>query len=242
MGTIEGFICDEMHYKSFSMLPSAVRKGGSASQHGDNTKPQDDVWVKFAKAMAPMTMPFAAFIAQLIGASEAKPMKVLDIAAGHGMYGITIAKQNPKAQIVAVDWPAVLAVATENAKKAGVSERYSTRPGSAFEGDLGEGYDYALLTNIAHHFDPPAIEKLLRRVHAALKQGGKAVMLEFVPNEDRVTPATAAGFALVMLVNTDAGDAYTFSEYEKMFRNAGYSKSTFHPIPELPEQVIVSEK
>ena len=77
---------------------------------------------------------------------------------------------------------------------------------------------------------------------AALKPGGKAITLEFVPNDDRVTPPTAAAFSLIMLANTDAGDAYTFSEYEKMFRNAGFAKSTLHPVPEMPQQVIVSEK
>jgi 2-polyprenyl-3-methyl-5-hydroxy-6-metoxy-1,4-benzoquinol methylase len=167
---------------------------------------------------------------------------VLDIAAGHGMYGITIAKQNPQAEVVAVDWPAVLEVAKENAQAAGVTSRYKTRTGSAFDTDLGEGYDFVLLTNIFHHFDKPTCEKLMRRVHAALKSGGKAVTLDFVPNEDRVSPTTAAAFSLVMLASTDAGDTYTFAEYEKMFRNAGFAQSALHPIPEMPQRVIVSEK
>jgi cyclopropane fatty-acyl-phospholipid synthase-like methyltransferase len=123
-----------------------------------------------------------------------------------------------------------------------VTSRYKTRTGSAFDTDLGEGYDFVLLTNIFHHFDKPTCEKLMRRVHAALKSGGKAVTLDFVPNEDRVSPTTAAAFSLVMLASTDAGDTYTFAEYEKMFRNAGFAKSALHPIPEMPQRVIVSEK
>ena len=77
---------------------------------------------------------------------------------------------------------------------------------------------------------------------SALKPGGQAITLEFVPNEDRVTPPTAAAFSLIMLADTDAGDAYTFSEYEKMFRNAGFAKSTLHPVPDMPQHVIVSER
>ena len=99
-----------------------------------------------------------------------------------------------------------------------------------------------LLTNIFHHFDMPTCETLMRRVYAALKPGGKAVTLEFVPNEDRVTPPAAAAFSLNMLVGTDAGDAYTFSEYEKMFANAGFAKTTLHPVTGMPQQVLISGK
>ena len=242
LAAMSGFLGSETHRRNFDNLTAAVRKGGSAAGQGDITKPKDEMWVAFAKSMAPLTLPTAAFIAQLIAVQDKKPVKVLDIAAGHGMYGITIAKQDPNAQLVALDGPAVLEVAKENAKAAGVADRYSTVPGSAFEADLGQGYDFALLTNIFHHFDKPTCETLMKRVHAALKPGGKAITLEFVPNEDRVTPPTAAAFSLVMLASTDVGDAYTLSEYEKMFRNSGFTGATLHPVPEMPQQVLISEK
>jgi len=97
------------------------------------------------------------------------PMRVLDIAAGHGLFGIEIAKQNPQAHIVAVDWARVLDVAYENACKAGVGERYERLPGSAFDVDYGGPYDAVLLTNFLHHFDVAACVGLLKKVRAALK-------------------------------------------------------------------------
>jgi len=192
--------------------------------------------------MAPLTIPTAEFVAGLAVGANGDAYKVLDIAAGHGMFGIMVAKRNARAEIVAVDWPAVLEVAKENAGKHGVADRYRTRPGSAFETDLGKGYDFVLLTNIFHHFDISTCEKLMRRVHGALKPGGKAITLEFVPNEDRVTPAVAAAFSLVMLAGTDAGDTYTFAQYEKMFGNTGFVNTTLYPVPNVPQQVLVSVK
>ena len=242
MGTLANFLASDAAKRNFDALTETVRKGGTSVAQGDNTKPNDDLWVNFARSMAPLTTVSANFIADLAGAKEGKPCKVLDIAAGHGMFGITLAKQNPNAQITAVDWTPVLEVAKENAAAAGVADRVAFRPGSAFEADLGEGYDIVLLTNIFHHFDMPTCEKLMRRVHAALKPGGKAITLEFVPNEDRVTPPMAAGFSMIMLANTDAGDAYTLSQYERMFRNAGFAKTTLHPVPDMPQQVLLSEK
>ena len=242
MGTLANFLASESSKKNFDDLTESVKKGGTTVAQGDNTKPNDDFWVTFARNMAPLTGVSSGFIAELAGAKEGKACKVLDIAAGHGMFGITIAKHNPNAQITAVDWAPVLEVAKENAVAAGVADRVSMRPGSAFEADLGEGYDTALLTNIFHHFDIPTCEKLMRRVHASLKPGGKAITLEFVPNEDRVTPPMAAAFSLIMLANTDGGDAYTLAQYEKMFRNAGFVKTTLHPVPDMPQQVLLSEK
>jgi len=51
-----------------------------------------------------------------------------------------------------------------------------------------------------------------------------------------------AAFGLVMLAGTDAGNAYTYSQYEKMLANAGFVKTTLHPVPEMPKQVLHSEK
>ena len=242
LATMINFLASPWSRKNFGTLAEAVRKGGTATETGDHTKAHEEIWVNFARSMAPLTVPSAEFIAGLTGATEGKPCKVLDIAAGHGMYGITVAKRNPNAQVVAVDWPAVLEVAKENAAKSGVAGRHATKAGSVFETDLGDGYDFVLMTNILHHFDIPTCEKLMRRVHAVLKPSGKALTLEFVPNEDRVTPPMAAAFSLVMLAGTDAGDAYTLAQYEKMFRNAGFAKTTLHPVPEVPQQVLLSEK
>jgi hypothetical protein len=133
-------------------------------------------------------------------------------------------------------------VAKENASKSGVADRYNTIEGSAFEVDLGTGYDIVLLTNFLHHFDPPTNETLLRKVHAALSDGGQAVTLEFVPNDDRISPPETAGFSLMMLSGTPAGDAYTFSELERMFTNAGFTSSVIHPLPPGFEQVVISKK
>jgi predicted O-methyltransferase YrrM len=241
MGGMAEFLVSDQNLDNMDILTKSVRKGGTASEIGDNSKPEDARWVRFARSMSAMAVPMAGVLTQMI-APGSGPVRVLDIAAGHGMYGVTVAKNLANVHVTAVDWPAVLEVAKENAAKAGVADRFSTRPGSAFDADLGEGYDYVFITNFLHHFDPATNEKLLRRFHAALKPGGKALTVEFVPNPDRVTPPMAAAFSLVMLAHTDSGDAYTFAEYQKMFNAAGFKTCGLHPVPELPQQVVVAEK
>src|SRR5882724_9071141 len=239
-GTVK-FLSSPEVTDGFNDVAAIVRKGGTVLEEG-TTSPENPVWVEFARSMAALMALPAELLAKLIRADDGEKWKVLDIAAGHGLFGITIAKQNPNAKVSAVDWPLVLTVAQENAKAAGVSDRFTTIPGSAFEVDYGRDYDVVLLTNFLHHFDPPTCEKLLKKVHSALAPGGRAVTFEFMPNEDRVSPPVPATFSMMMLGTTPSGDAYTFSELDRMFRNAGFSSSELHPLPPTFQQVVISHK
>ncbi len=240
MGTVSEFILSPHVVDNFDQLTEAVRKGGCAGPA--STEPEHPMWVDFARAMAPMMAMPAQLLAQLVDPQKDKPLRVLDIAAGHGLYGLAFAKHNPQVEVTAVDWPNVLEVAKENAQAAGVADRYYTKPGSAFDVDYGTDYDVVLLTNFLHHFDKPTCESLLRKVREALKPGGRAAALEFVPNPDRVTPPQAAAFSMQMLGGTPSGDAYTFAEFEQMFQNAGFTRTEMHELPPSIERVIISHK
>ncbi|MGH9902432.1 MAG: methyltransferase, partial [Pyrinomonadaceae bacterium] len=214
MGRAVEFLLSPMLIEGFTDLASAVRRGGTNLPEQGSVTPDHPVWVDFARAMAPMMSMPAQLMSRLVEVEPDRKIKVLDIAAGHGMFGITLARQNPQAEIIAIDWANVLEVARENAERAGVADRYSTVAGSAFDVDFGRNYDLILLTNFLHHFDEATCEGLLKKVHAALADGGRAVTVEFVPDEGRVSPPGSAMFSLVMLASTPSGDAYTFSEYE----------------------------
>jgi len=242
LGGATEFLCSPMLTEGFKNIAEAVRRGGTAMENDGTLGPEHPVWVNFARGMGPMMAMPAQLMTKIVDPNADRKLKILDIAAGHGLFGIAFATNNPQAEITALDWRAVLEVAKENAQKAGVGERYKTIEGSAFDVDFGSGYDLVLITNFLHHFDQPTCETLLRKVHAALADGGRAVTLEFVPNDDRVTPPDAAGFSLVMLAGTPSGDAYTFAELERMFANAGFSNSTIHQLPPTIQQVVISEK
>ena len=242
LGGATEFMATDKLTGNFRNLAEVVRKGGTTDEEGGTVAPDNPIWVKFARAMAPMMSLPAQLLAKLVDPSADRKLKILDIAAGHGLYGIEFAKNNPQASVVALDWASVLEVAKENARNAGLMDRYSTIEGSAFDVDYGAGYDLVLLTNFLHHFDPPTNETLLRKVHAALAEGGRAVTLEFVPNQDRISPPEAAGFSMMMLGSTPNGDAYTFPELERMFVNAGFTRNELHQLPPSIQQAVISQK
>lgn len=242
LGGATEFLLTPMLLGGFKALTEAVRQGGTAISDEGTVSTDNPIWVKFARGMAPMMMMPAQQMAKLLDPQADRPLKVLDIAAGHGMFGIAFATNNPKAEVVALDWANVLEVAKENAAKAGITDRYRTIEGDAFQVEFGGDYDLILLTNFLHHFEPSVNETLLRKVHTALKPGGRAVTLEFVPNEDRISPPDTATFSLVMLATTRAGDAYTFSDLDQMLTNAGFKRNTIEPLPPGMQQVVISEK
>ena len=180
-------------------------------------------------------------LAELLTRDPSAKQKVLDIAAGHGLYGIAYGQQNPNAEIVALDWKPVLQVAVENARSAGLEDRYRTIVGDAFAVEMGENYDLVLLVHLLHHFGGDEIEGLLRKIRKALKPGGRLAILEFVPNDDRISPRIPAMFPMFMLATTPDGDAYTYAQFDRWLQSAGFSSNQIHDLPPTFFRVIVAQ-
>jgi SAM-dependent methyltransferase len=239
MASVAHFLSESAIMQADAQLAEIVRKGRTYLPGQGTVEPENPIWVEFAEKMAPMMGPMAGPLGAVVLEGHNGPMRVLDIEAGHGLFGIEIAKQNPQAHVTGLDWAPVLRVALKNAEKAGVKDRYNMLPGSAFEVEFGGPYDVVLLTNFLHHFDKPTNVGLLKKVRAALKPGGRAATLEFVPNEDRVSPPMPAAFAMTMLTTTADGDAYTFSELNAMHAEAGFKGVKSHPIPMSPHTIVM---
>jgi len=238
--TIEFLAAPEMMFLFLDDPASYVRRGGSSGMA--HIAPDNPVWVRFAKAM----MPFAAATARRVSAhvldAYDPPFNVLDIAAGHGLYGIEIAKTFPEALITAVDWAEVIAVAEENAAAAGVAERFTARPGNALNIEWGSDYDLILLPNFLHHFDFETCVSIVKKVRTSLAVGGHALSVDFVPNEGGIEPPIPVMFAFQMLATTPAGEAYTKKELNLMAQLAGFRGAATLALSPTPETLIIFEQ
>jgi SAM-dependent methyltransferase len=164
----------------------------------------------------------AQALADALKVAEAKrPVSVLDIAAGSGVWSVALAERSPQVRVTVVDWPAVIPVCRKVTQRRDLADRYRYIPGDLLEVDYGTGYDVATLGHILHSEGERRSRALLKKVAAALAPGGTLAIAELIPNEERTGPAQALIFAVNMLVHTDEGDTYTFGELSAWLREAG---------------------
>ncbi len=228
--------------RAFDDLSDIVRSGGPL--HSKHLADDNPAWVDFAQTMAPIARLVAELVEQIVRTD--KPIRVLDVASSHGLYGIFVAQGNPQASIVALDFPAVLNVTKENTKRFLVADRYSFLPGDAlsvsFDAASSSGYDLVLVPNLLHHWDRATIGAFLSKVHRSLAPGGRIAIVEFATNDDRVSPPIPASFVMNMFANTLGGDAYSFNEYKEMLRHAGFAAVEEHPLSPTPQTLILAAR
>jgi 2-polyprenyl-3-methyl-5-hydroxy-6-metoxy-1,4-benzoquinol methylase len=240
VGDLAGIFGNPMIWTGMSRLSEAVRSGGTIlSEHAET--PKNPFWETFAQSSASMAFPAAGALEAIVGdflASKPKA-RVLDIAAGSGIYGYTLAKR-ANVELTLLDWPNVLAQTREWGKRLGAQmERVRFVEGNLFEVDYRGPYELILLSHVYHHFDPETCLSLTRKVAGALAPGGRVAVQDFVSSPDLSNPA-ATMFSIVMLAWTTKGEAYTEADYSGWFTACGLKAPSAHPIVGLPTSWLVT--
>jgi ubiquinone/menaquinone biosynthesis C-methylase UbiE len=212
-------------WDSWSHLTDVIRSGKPVHRVGDQRE-AERIFPVLVKTLHVLQRERAQIAARALGSTgRRKDLRVLDIACGSGVWGIPYAELNPQARVTAQDFPAVLKVTRQYLKRHGVSHQYEFLPGDLKTVDLGVGrYDVAILGNIVHSEGEKSSRDLFQRLHRALASGGRVVIVDMVPNDERTGPAFPLFFALNMLVNTEQGDTYTLAEYNRWLRAAGFAQ------------------
>jgi SAM-dependent methyltransferase len=170
-----------------------------------------------------------------------KPARVLDLAAGSGVWGIALAQSSDRVRVSAVDWPGVLPVTRSFVERFGLADRFSFIEGDIGEVDFGTNYSVATLGHILHSEGEERSRSLLAKTFNALEPGGTIAIAEFLVNADRTGPLMGLIFAVNMLVNTDKGDTYSFEEISKWLRDAGFTNPRTLDAPGPSPLILATE-
>ena len=217
-------------------LSEIVKTGKPAmavNQEGDGSA----FFVDFVEDLFPVGYPSAKALA----AAFPQARKVLDVAAGSGVWSIPLAQNSKEVRVTALDWPGVLPATRRVTERMGVAGQYEFLAGDLNSADLGNGYDLATLGQILHSEGETHSRALLGRVFQALAPGGTIAIAEFIANEERTGPPLAMLFAVNMLVNTEDGDTFTVTEISQWLREAGFVDPRTMEVP-APSPLILASK
>jgi ubiquinone/menaquinone biosynthesis C-methylase UbiE len=222
LGDFIGHLQEELG-RSWNNLAACVRTGKPAEEV-NKVEAAEKFFPALAAAIFPLNYGTAHMVVNKLKLNELKAgARVLDLAAGSGVWTIPIAQTNKGVTIDALDFPPVLEVTKKFASEHGVSERYKYLSGGWQDITLSpETYDAVVLGHILHSEGRTNTDGLLKKIQPAMKPGGQLIIAEFLENEGRTGPAFAALFAINMFLNTTQGCVFTLSELEKLLKSAGF--------------------
>ena len=223
-------------------LPEIVRTGQPATMV-DHEDQGAEFFSKFVEDLFNMSFAASQALADQLAKplSRNNPLKILDIAAGSGVWSIPYAQRVPHAQITAVDFHQVLPVTRRVAAKFGLDSRLSGIEGDIQTADFGGGYHLATLGHILHSEGEAKSRRLLKKVFDALAPGGMIAIAEFIPDDDRNGPPYPLIFAVNMLVHTEAGDTFSFKQMSGWLKEIGFGKIRKVMVP-APSPIVVATK
>lgn len=234
-----------------TVLPHLVSKWIELSQIVRNGRPvvavnQEQAGTEFFQKLVeniiPMSYPAAQTLAkQLKFEKEKREVRVLDLAAGSGIWGIALAQKSPRVRVTAVDWAGIIPTTKRITQRFGVAEQFNYVEGDLLEANFGNGYDLAVLGHILHSEGEERSRKLLNKTFRALRSGATIAIAEQLVNDERTKPAFALMFAVQMLVNTEKGDTFSFNEIKSWLEDAGFGKVRKLRVPG-PSPLILAMK
>jgi len=242
-GTLAGFF--PMNIKRliplWLKLDETVRTGRPAEARNEE-HPGTEFFTELVENIIPMSYGSANALGDHLKLAKAKTeTRVLDLAAGSGIWGIVLAQKSPHVRVTAVDWAGMIPTTKRITQKFGVDDRFQFIEGDLLEADFGSGYDVATLGHILHSEGEERSRKLLKKTLNALKSGGTIVIAEWLVNDERTEPLPSLLFSVQMLVNTEHGNTFSFNEIKGWLEQAGFEKARTLDVPG-PSPLVLATK
>ncbi len=217
---------DRRLYDGWGRLGEAIR--GNRPTTWDPDRQRDlydsvapDLLATFWEAMHALSSSTASHLARALDLS--KRASVLDVGGGSGAYAIELCRAYPHLRVTVLELEHVCPIVTNNVRAAGLSDRITCTPGDFMRPDgVPGGHDTILLSMVLHGRDEATDRALLAKCHAALPPGGMLVISEWIIDDDRAGPRSAALMSLNMLIETKAGRNRTAAEYSAWLTDAGF--------------------
>jgi len=140
--------------------------------------------------------------------------RLLDVGGGPGTYSILACAKYAQLEAVVFDLPETISIARQVVAQQGFTDRIEFCEADWEKDAFGEGFDVVLLSNVMHGQGSLAAMKLGKSMQA-MEAGGLLVIQEFLLNDDKTGPLTAALFNVMV-------GAYSARELLSLVEEAGF--------------------
>jgi ubiquinone/menaquinone biosynthesis C-methylase UbiE len=167
---------------------------------------------------------------ELASEVEIKGKKLLDLGGGSGAYSWVLSRRlGMEATIVETS---DMAPVTRKLLREKGAEDIRIIEGDFLVDPLGRGYDVVLVSNIIHFQSIEENKRLIARAYNVLEEGGMIVVHDYILNDDKTSPRDAAIFAIHMLLNSEEGRTYSWSEVEAWLGEVGFAEMRRYQLQE----------
>jgi len=222
-------------------LVEVVRTGRSNARSGwDRAQENQAAYRAFIQAMHVIGRGMADRIVAVLQPQRVR--RALDVGGASGTYTIAMLRANPDLRATLFDLPPVVEMARERLQAEGLIHRVDLVAGDFYADPLPSGHDMVLLSAIIHQNSPSQNRDLYRKCFQALEGGGWIAIRDVVMDESHTRPVGGALFAINMLVNTEGGGTYSFSEIRSDLESAGFVDVRLLQSGEWMDGLVVAAK
>ncbi len=193
--------------------------------YADAPRPQaiDDARVaSYSEMMAATLPPLASDVLDAYDLSRHECL--LDVGGGEGVFLSFAGARHHDLQLMLFDLPAVGTRATARLQRAGFGDRARVVGGNFHTEALPTGADVASLVRVCLDHDDESVDRLLRKVHAALPRGGTLLVAEAMAGVRGAEPVGDAYFNFYLMA-MGKGRARRPEELHAMLQRAGFRRS-----------------
>lgn len=169
--------------------------------------------------------------------------ELLDIGSGPGTYPIHFCRKQLELHATIFDLPGTLEITRKIVSSSGLSERISLVAGNYRHDPIPGSYDMIFLCNIIHSESAEENSRLMAKLYPRLNPGGRIVIKDHILDDKLTHPPVGAIFSMLMLLTTEQGRCYSFSEVKGWLEETGFTRVTEMPLPHpLTSSLVIGDK
>lgn len=228
-----------LNWDSWGRLEQVVREGAPPGKLQE-LHDLPEIFKQLVPQLFPLTHPHALALAAKLGAGrDWRPGRLLDVAAGTSSWGIAFAKADPDLRVTAWDFGPVLEITRACTEREGVAAQYDYLAGDIWASEPEpDAYDAAILGHICHGYGPEDNQALFRRMQRVLKPGGRLLIADFIPDDERREALIPLLFAASLMTGSPEGNTHTLAEYRDWLSTTGFDRIELIELPVFPGPIL----